>query len=148
MNLFPYYSITHLARFLSNHATLLLSWNRSTTTRSRRKKLKLFRFEERWLQEPSCGDVIKNTWENGRVESVLDLSAKLFQCSVSLSAWDKEFFRDIPNKIEEGLKELERLQGLFLQLILSRRSGLLRTSLLLFFVRRKFSSSKDPVFVG
>lgn len=113
MNLFPYYSITHLARFLSNHAALLLSWNRSTTTRSRRKKLKLFRFEERWLQEPSCGDVIKNTWENGRVESVLDLSAKLFQCSVSLSAWDKEFFRDIPNKIEEGLKELERLQGLF-----------------------------------
>lgn len=113
MTKFPCYGVTHLARFLSDHAALFLNWKPPPVARARRKKSKLFRFEERWLQEDMCGEIIKRTWDHGGVYLVTDLSAKLHQCSISFLDWDKIYFSGIPKKIESGLKDLERLQGLY-----------------------------------
>ena len=64
----------------SDHSSLLLH---PISGNSGRYKYK-FRFENAWLKDPICIQIIKDSWEGG---SNMDLFMKINTCSKSLAEW-------------------------------------------------------------
>uniref|UniRef100_A0A803MJ30 Uncharacterized protein n=1 Tax=Chenopodium quinoa TaxID=63459 RepID=A0A803MJ30_CHEQI len=53
----------------------------------KKKRVKIFRFEEIWLREESCGDVIRQAWEGGG-----DISHNIKRTAANLGGWSKAYF--------------------------------------------------------
>lgn len=60
---FPSARVSHLTRVLSDHCPLFVEWERSEVLEKRRWKKCRFRFEEMWLGERVCEDIISEAWE-------------------------------------------------------------------------------------
>uniref|UniRef100_A0A803MDT7 Endonuclease/exonuclease/phosphatase domain-containing protein n=1 Tax=Chenopodium quinoa TaxID=63459 RepID=A0A803MDT7_CHEQI len=60
--LYPGYFITHLSKRRSDHLPILLCMKEAFATP---KKKRLYRFEEMWLRNVKCAEIIANVWEGG-----------------------------------------------------------------------------------
>uniref|UniRef100_A0A803Q4W9 CCHC-type domain-containing protein n=1 Tax=Cannabis sativa TaxID=3483 RepID=A0A803Q4W9_CANSA len=72
------------------------------------KDHKTFRFENAWLREPMCKEVVRSSWEglSGR-----GLVEKIEGCGVALEAWGKDFtgnFKDRINQCKMVIRNLKK----------------------------------------
>ncbi|KAM6549548.1 hypothetical protein CsatB_021224 [Cannabis sativa] len=70
---------------------------------------KKFKFENAWLKEPMCYEIVKNSWNLGAANLI---SEKLNQCAISLGEWGKEVTGNFKLRIRKCKKELKALKNL------------------------------------
>ncbi|XP_057416239.1 uncharacterized protein LOC130710871 [Lotus japonicus] len=104
--LWPVTEVTHLPRYRSDHNPLLICCG-SRGMRKELQRTSMFRFEELWLQEEECKELVTEAWGEG---SAMGLTAKLSSLGSSLKDWGREKFGDIPKKISDTKALLQKLQ--------------------------------------
>ncbi|XP_072063927.1 uncharacterized protein [Arachis hypogaea] len=103
---FPKMVVRHLQRYQYDHCPILIDVKGETL--KRRKKLKLFRFEEVWLGNLECKDVVKRAWNN----SSNQINGRIENYGRVLIEWGEASFGIIPKKINEKQGRLEQLTTL------------------------------------
>ncbi|KAJ8446312.1 hypothetical protein Cgig2_005843 [Carnegiea gigantea] len=102
--LFPEAQVTHVNSYISYHLPILLKCY--PTNLSRQRHGKKFKFENMWVTDPSCREIIGDVSKTDAVDNVL---VKVDSCSKELAAWNKNSFghvgREI-SKLEDSLKYL------------------------------------------
>ncbi|XP_057418992.1 uncharacterized protein LOC130713221 [Lotus japonicus] len=102
----PVSSVAHLPRYRSDHNPILLCCG-SRRSRVEKKRERVFRFEELWLQkEEECTEDVAAVWES----SLSNLCEKISGVGTALDGWGRSAFGDIPRKISDARVELQRLQ--------------------------------------
>lgn len=107
-SLFPVAGVRVLPRYSSNHSLLLLStdlWKESS--RRGMGLVQARKFEAMWLDLVEGKRIITESWERG---ATLQVQERLSDTMHSLSEWHKSEFDDLPKKIKEAEKRLERIQ--------------------------------------
>ncbi|WOG99649.1 hypothetical protein DCAR_0519003 [Daucus carota subsp. sativus] len=69
---------------------------------------KCFRFENMWIQEKECRNIVQECW---RDEDNSDIMRKMAKCSARLEEWGGGMIRDLKNKISNYLKDMQRLKS-------------------------------------
>lgn len=139
---FPQVRVTHLTRVLSDHCPILVDWAGRKKTGGLEKRVKLFRFEDMWLQEADCTKVIRNAW------GTTDLMFNISRCRGALSAWSKIHFGNLPKEIDKCKKSWTDYKLTLKQMKLCRRVVLLRIGLQPFCVRRRCFGFRDQGSAG
>uniref|UniRef100_A0A803Q7A9 Reverse transcriptase n=1 Tax=Cannabis sativa TaxID=3483 RepID=A0A803Q7A9_CANSA len=67
-----------------------------------------FCFENTWLKEPLCIEIVKDCWKNGQATS---FDEKLSLCVEKLKEWGKEITGTLNHRIKKYTKELKVLHG-------------------------------------
>ena len=108
---FPGARVHHLQCNSSDHCPLLIVL--APLDIPLRKKP--FRFEEIWLSNPSCGEVVQVAWES-TVGSDLsnEILAKIEKCGLDLMGWNRNVFGNVRNELIKK-KELLRKAELVAQ---------------------------------
>ena len=79
-------------------------------------KKKPFRFEEMWLADIGCGEIVEGVWQasydEGDNHRVLK---KIDNCGKELTRWSKECFGNVRKELDKKRKELARAEKLALQ---------------------------------
>ena len=90
-------------------------WIEKTGLEFRLKK-KPFRFEEVWLADKGCGEVVEGVWlasvEENNDKTVIK---KIDTCGKELTRWSKESFGNIRHALKKKRKELARAERQALQ---------------------------------
>ena len=103
--LFPDAEVLHLDENLSDHLPLLLKLKRPRVRQG--KSRKRFMFQNMWVQEESCEDVIKETWTAAYPgDSWQQMASKIEACSVALSSWHQHTFGEIQQCIRRLVGQL------------------------------------------
>lgn len=66
----------------------------------------MFRFEEMWLREESCEEVIKEAWSGG-----WDVASCLSRTTVKLKEWSNEKFGDFAKQMRDCKARMGQLMG-------------------------------------
>ncbi|XP_072078147.1 uncharacterized protein [Arachis hypogaea] len=85
--------VQHLQRYRSDHCPILVDLQGKI---ERKRRGHIFIFEEVWLGNEGCTEVVKRTW-------ILDsqsMEEKITNCSRTLEEWGKENFGHIPRMIK------------------------------------------------
>uniref|UniRef100_A0A2N9I0P4 Reverse transcriptase domain-containing protein n=1 Tax=Fagus sylvatica TaxID=28930 RepID=A0A2N9I0P4_FAGSY len=116
MSMFPNASLHHIDNGTSDHCPLWL--NLVATNPAHSSQRRPFRFEEIWLSDLSCRDLVNQAWKHDvRVDSMAIVHDKIRNCRKHLRSWSKNHFANISRELikkKAWLKEVESL---------SRRGG-------------------------
>nr|XP_023915286.1 uncharacterized protein LOC112026812 [Quercus suber] len=87
IDMFPASMVSHIFSHASDHMPLLLQTRRDNRFQDRMSWG--FKFEERWLLEEECGNVVEEAWRRmgGDVLPMVNVSTKINQCGAALSTW-------------------------------------------------------------
>uniref|UniRef100_A0A803PKP8 Reverse transcriptase domain-containing protein n=1 Tax=Cannabis sativa TaxID=3483 RepID=A0A803PKP8_CANSA len=102
--------IFHFARLFnydvspSDHTPLILDTNFRNRTQGNRR----FRFENWWLSDPGCEEVVRSCWENNLGGS---LQFKINKCGEALTEWGSEREGSFSRQLKWCNKNLKRLKG-------------------------------------
>ncbi|XP_057443227.1 uncharacterized protein LOC130735144 [Lotus japonicus] len=103
-DLFSHAKTFHIAHFASDHLPLLID------TCSRRKNRgaggRILRFEECWLRDEECPEVLAELWNRGAV----DPYDRANSCLVGLKRWAKSRFGNVPLEIKATKDRIQELQ--------------------------------------
>jgi len=81
--LFPEAEVIHLDEHFSDHLPILLKTQKNAS--ARRRAARSFKFENMWVQDTSCKDIVKTAWEGvTECNTWANLEAKLWACSQAL----------------------------------------------------------------
>ncbi|KAK9706815.1 hypothetical protein RND81_07G153400 [Saponaria officinalis] len=108
LNLHPYSKLVHLDREWSDHAPVSIYLEKQNG--AGRNCVTLFRFEQIWVGEKGCEDVIRSAWESG----VDDVVTALSRCASELRAWNDNSIGKIMKGIHPSKKtktENPKLRG-------------------------------------
>lgn len=74
------------------------------------------RFEELWLADKGCGEMVKGVWQAtyDGVEKIKVIK-KIEECGKELTRWSRKSFGNIRKDLEKKRKELARLEQIALQ---------------------------------
>ncbi|XP_024156142.1 uncharacterized protein LOC112164137 [Rosa chinensis] len=98
-DLFPTSRVTHLKPSKSDHLPILVEV-RSTIPRKRRRKRR-FRFEEHWLHEAECANVVKDGWESVTGNDPFQtICMRIEQTRKALWVWSDQKFGHLKAEIE------------------------------------------------
>lgn len=75
---------------------------------TRMNAVKRFRFENAWLREPMCHQIVKETWEFHQEKS---LQQKIVLCSEILSSWGKEITGNFKQRMNKYKKIMRTAKG-------------------------------------
>ena len=104
MTKYPTVTVRHLYCISSDHRPLLLLLDpNGELVRWQRKP---FRFEEMWLANWGCGELVRQAWEtrpNGH--HMYRVVTKIKKCKKMLKSWSKNHFGNLKNQIKSK-KEL------------------------------------------
>ncbi|XP_062086986.1 uncharacterized protein LOC133793707 [Humulus lupulus] len=92
-NLFLYAKLFNLDFSTSNHCPILLEFNFAPVTHS----LKKFKFENAWLREPMCTQIIRDSWEVCREGNIQE---KIRYCGMALMDWGKDYTGNFAGRIK------------------------------------------------
>lgn len=107
LTLFPHASITHLPIISSDHAPLLL--NTSTDNHNP----KPFRFEDMWLDDKACFDIVHQGWNIPVSGSPsFKLHSKIKNVKTALKAWNSNDFGNCHKKVKEIKDQIISIQNL------------------------------------
>ena len=68
---------------------------------------KPFRFEEAWLSDHTCSEVVEASWEERGVDDpATKVIRKIERCGRELKRWEKDHFGNIRNTLKKKRKEL------------------------------------------
>lgn len=80
----------------SNHTPLLISLSRLLEPRRKR----CFRFEEMWLSDPTCGEVVEEVWSSTReLNPCIAILEKVAKCEKELTWWHKHNFGHVRREL-------------------------------------------------
>ncbi|KAL2926353.1 hypothetical protein RDABS01_011626 [Bienertia sinuspersici] len=96
--------VTHLSRRRSDHLPIMLCLKGYPRAKNERKKKKLFKFEEIWLKENMCEEIIKEAWQLRG-----SFCSKLEATSTQLIRWSKETFGSFAREMRDCKKMMEKL---------------------------------------
>lgn len=103
LNMIKEARLTNLEVSTSDHSPLWLEPEVSILIKSK----KTFRFENVWLREPMCYQLVEDVWSN----SVCSFYEKLKICANVLSDWGKEITGDFKGRIHKSKKTIQVLKG-------------------------------------
>uniref|UniRef100_A0A803MZ27 Uncharacterized protein n=1 Tax=Chenopodium quinoa TaxID=63459 RepID=A0A803MZ27_CHEQI len=108
-DLYPGSFVTHLEKRKFDHLPLLLCLKDRIYATKKKKPRKLYRFEEMWLRDEGCADVVSNSWGNG--DNIISLQILLEQPAYLslLGSWSKETFGDFGKEMKECKQQMETL---------------------------------------
>lgn len=86
----------------SDHSPIFLEPGGNLFVRNKRR----FHFENAWLLEPLCFQIVKNNWEEDSVQNIMH---KVQQCGESLEMWGKEITCCFSKRIKECKLRLKQL---------------------------------------
>ena len=101
---YPGSKVSHLRCMSSDHVPILI--NLSGLKAPPRRKV--FRFEEMWLSDSSCGETVKAAWRSGEEGDILK---KVEKCSKDLEWWEKNCFGNVRRELEEKKKLLAKAKA-------------------------------------
>lgn len=104
MNKFPDAKLLNLEVSTSDHTPLLLELNKSSTIISK----KSFCFENTWLREPVCKQIVEEVWYSNDDRSFYD---KLSECAQILSSWGQQITGNFKKRIQQCKRILKQLKG-------------------------------------
>lgn len=104
LDLFPMAKLYNLEGSTSNHSPIFLVPKKSEG----RSCQNTFRFENAWLLNPMCSQLVKESWEGAKGE---DIQEKIQRCGERLSAWGKEVTSNFGTKIKACKIRLKRLRS-------------------------------------
>lgn len=96
--------LTNLEVSTSDHCPILLEPMVDKLIVSSRK----FRFENAWLREPMCEEIVDDLWARHRTEN---LQSKLRYCAESLSTWGQEVTGNFRKRISHCKKIIKASKG-------------------------------------
>ena len=68
---------------------------------------KPFRFEEAWLSDHTCSEVVEASWEERGVDDpATKVIRKIERCGRELKRWERDHFGNIRNTLKKKRKEL------------------------------------------
>lgn len=103
LNMFPVAKLYNLEGSSSDHSPILLTPEGNTKAGVRQK----FRFENAWLTEPMCKQLVEESWGP---ESSEDIQIKIKTCGEKLQQWGKEITSRFGDRIKNCKKEMKRLR--------------------------------------
>ncbi|GLT59335.1 hypothetical protein SLA2020_321600 [Shorea laevis] len=108
-NLFPATKVSLLPPLSSDHTPLWVTLN-GKVHRMQRQRRK-FIFENMWLCDNTCQEVIQSSWES--VERSGDwsgLALKIQRCSNRLESWNRFHFGHVREKLRQCIKDIDSLR--------------------------------------
>ncbi|CAL2258576.1 unnamed protein product [Prunus armeniaca] len=154
LEFFPQAKVVHLISDSSGHhpISLELGLNESKFSCTRKGRRRVH-FEEFWVEESSCSDVIIDAWNSRNLEEV-SLLHKIELCGQRLDCWNKNRFGNIPRRLKQvhnviqtiGLRMCMLKFGNF-KLCLDRLKNSVK-SVFQGRLCRNFSRSLGPLFQG
>ena len=102
--LFPKARVVCLEASCSNHLPILLE----PIPLVPNSIFKQFRFENMWLREPDCEEIIKASWND--IGGCL-IQDKIFACGNELMCWGDHLTRDFKGRISNCNKRMSLLRG-------------------------------------
>ena len=88
----------------------MLSLRSKTTRHHWRPSKRTFRFEEMWLRDPHCVEVVQESWYEGLYKpGGHQITNYLENCRDRLIAWNKSEFGHVGHKIDGLQKKLQEL---------------------------------------
>ncbi|KAM6588352.1 uncharacterized protein LOC133038470 [Cannabis sativa] len=91
--------VSHLDFFGSDHRALLFSVAIPNVQSQPRFKSR-FRFEQIWLQEEKCHDIILEQWKNSATDPTNQVLQNISNCASQLQRWHHSKFSYMPKKIK------------------------------------------------
>lgn len=88
----------------SDHLPLLLL----PIPTARTERVKRFRFENIWVKEDKCRELVWTAWERSRGE---DITVRLGSCSSLIWEWGKGLTKDFSKRLESSRKKMEALKN-------------------------------------
>ncbi|KAL5543271.1 hypothetical protein UlMin_010981 [Ulmus minor] len=106
MDLFPNSRVHHLNLRGSDHRPLLIELLRADEFSFLGKSWKKgrFHFEEAWVDEAGCSNIIKEHWNSRSADSLDKVASKLRSCASDLEKWNLDSFRSLKYKEERYWK--------------------------------------------
>lgn len=102
--LFPLAKLYNFEGSLSDHSPIFLDPRRKEGVSMRRK----FRFENSWLTDPLCYQIVKDSWEYSSHGNILQ---KIQQCGERLEIWGKDVTGNFGQRIKSCKMELKQLRN-------------------------------------
>ncbi|XP_074346853.1 uncharacterized protein LOC141685660 [Apium graveolens] len=87
----------------SDHTPIFLALNKCISN----PKTRRFRFENAWLREPMCKDIVLHCWDTNKDSA---LNQKLLVCQAQLEVWDREITGNFTQKIRDCKHRLKYLK--------------------------------------
>lgn len=103
LSIFKEAKLTNLEVSTSDHCPILMEPVTSTTV----IRSKVFRFENAWLREPMCYQIVEDVWSSNNGT----MYEKLSMCAEMLSAWGKEITGNFKGRIHRSKQILKALKG-------------------------------------
>ncbi|KAK3198138.1 hypothetical protein Dsin_021553 [Dipteronia sinensis] len=108
-NLFPHSVIMHLDFWGSDHRPLLLTSDTGQTPCGQGRR---FFFEECWIDDEGCKEVVSSTWKTDvSSNGVVNVLWKIDKCGTRLSRWNMDKMRDLRYDLKqkrEALREVNQ----------------------------------------
>ncbi|KAK7255554.1 hypothetical protein RIF29_28967 [Crotalaria pallida] len=102
-----YSMVSHLPRYSSDHCPIILDSSMRTNGDVRRKKKKrLYRFEQYWLQNDDCETVVQHSWIPGR-----EVTDNIKHVGEALRDWSESTFGNLSKRIAQLNKRTANLQS-------------------------------------
>ncbi|KAM6569318.1 hypothetical protein CsatB_017303 [Cannabis sativa] len=101
LDFFPLAKLINLEVSTSHHCSIQLVLDVEKRTVSQKQ----FRFENLWLCEPACLQLVKDTWELFLGFSVIE---KIIYCGEKLLVWGKDYIRNFRERIQACKTEMRR----------------------------------------
>ncbi|GAU51865.1 hypothetical protein TSUD_416490 [Trifolium subterraneum] len=105
MRMFPNFSNTHLLRYKSDHAPILLDFNTHAAQNNPKRRPKPKRYEQIWTRDESHYHIVKNQWRKNRGS----VTHKINNTLLALHRWGNERFGIIPKRIKTLQEDLQKL---------------------------------------
>ncbi|KAL9681535.1 hypothetical protein QQ045_013320 [Rhodiola kirilowii] len=104
----PKGQVHHLSIHVSDHCILMLDTDNDGGWKCKRP----FRFEAMWLDHPKFNDVMRNMWDDGRVDGVNGCwSDKLDVCREKLKVWNASTFGNVQKRVKSIKVTLEEVKS-------------------------------------
>lgn len=104
MNLFKNAKLTNLEVTTSDHTPLLLE----PYSYEYQRPVKRFRFENAWMREPMCGQLVAEAWSESSGKTLTD---KISFCASKLEVWGSSITGCFKDRINQSKQVLKKLKG-------------------------------------
>jgi hypothetical protein len=109
ISMFPRVTNYHLMNYMSDHNPILLVFGTNNDfSEDSRPKVQIKRFENGWLQEQACNQIVKETWR----QTGGDISNKLQSVMERTHNWGKTNYGNIPKNIRDLQTKIQKLKSL------------------------------------
>ncbi|KAL5574544.1 hypothetical protein UlMin_016243 [Ulmus minor] len=111
MHLFPNSRVHHLNLRGSDHRPLLVELLRADEFSFIGKSWKRgrFHFEEAWVDEAGCSNIIKEHWNSRSADSLDGVARKLRSCASDLEQWNLDSFRSLKLQVRKMKTAFDRI---------------------------------------